>query len=490
MNRKLSSLIISTVLVGSLLSCNSDSEYYGTTDYTTSTMVTAFSLKANSKILSDLDSVFFSIDLVNRQIYNADSLPFGTDVSRLLVSITTPNSATLSIDMPSRYSGRDTIINLTDDPNDSINFAGRPVYLQVEAPNGITIAHYTVKVNVHQVKADSLTWSKTDRGILPTTIPSPTAQRAVRFGSKLLSMTGTSRRTTLAETSNPYDYSSWVENTVTLPEGADINTFTATDDALYIVCADGSLYRAEDESLQWTEVEPAGSGWTHLYGGFGDDAVGVKGSDWATYPSGKSGSIASLGADFPVKQTSQLVTYSSDWNIHPQALMGGGVTESGDLTGATWAFDGDGWFRLSSANGVRELPASEGYTIFPYFNYLTSTNFVVTQRAVWIAIGYECDSAGDLSSTVYVSQDNGISWYVGADNLQLPEEVEPRYCAQAFVCTHTIDESRAVKPITEWDVDYVYLFGGKYFDNYDLQTKVRNELWRGVIERMTFKPLQ
>lgn len=475
-----------------LASCvnDSDSTEYGATDYSTCTLVTGFSLSANRKIMDDLDSVFFSIDLVNRRIYNADSLPCGTDVSRLIINVTVPNEATLKVDMPSRFSGQDTIINLTDNPKDSINFAGRPVYLQVTAPNTNTIAHYTVEVNVHKVEPDSLTWSKSDRGNLPTTIANPTAQRTVRFGSDLLCLTGSARRTTLSTTSTPFDFSSWVEKDVVLPTGADINTFSATTDGLYIVCTDGSLHRADDATMDWTEVEPAGSGWTHLYGGFADKVVGVRGSDWATYPAGASGSLDALGADFPVKQTSQLVSYSSDWDIHAQALMAGGVTASGSHTGTCWGFDGTAWFRLSSTNGVRTLPASEGYTIFPYFNYLTSTNFVVTKRAVWLAIGYFRDSAGAISSKVYISQDNGISWNLAPDNLQLPDDIAPRYQAQAFVCAHTITASRAIKPITEWDADYVYLFGGYYFDSYDEQTKLRNQLWRGLIERMAFKPLQ
>ncbi|MDE7387997.1 MAG: hypothetical protein K2M97_01950, partial [Muribaculaceae bacterium] len=187
--------------------------------------------------------------------------------------------------------------------------------------------------------------------------------------------------------------------------------------------------------------------------------------------------------------------YSSDWSLEPQAIMVGGVTASGNTTGAVWGFDGQNWFRFSSTNGTRALPDdADGYTVFPYFTYRTSnTNFSVTKRSTWIAIGHF--TATDRRSTwsrVYTSQDNGISWIEAPVNLQLPAGMTPFYCAQAYVIPHTITDNmlRAIKPITEWDADYVYIFGGRYFDTYDRQTKLRNQMWRAVIERMTFKPLQ
>ena len=65
-------------------SCNSDSDSSDSEVIYGSTQVKSFKLKANSNVLSGLDSVFFSIDLVNAQIYNADSLPFGTKTDKLV----------------------------------------------------------------------------------------------------------------------------------------------------------------------------------------------------------------------------------------------------------------------------------------------------------------------------------------------------------------------------------------------------------------------
>lgn len=92
MNRKFPFFIILALLLGVFQACNSDddNEEYTAETYVSAgnTAITAFSLAKNDSVLPYLDSVYFSIDLTTAQIFNADSLPCGTDVSRLIVNIT------------------------------------------------------------------------------------------------------------------------------------------------------------------------------------------------------------------------------------------------------------------------------------------------------------------------------------------------------------------------------------------------------------------
>ncbi|MDE5840878.1 MAG: hypothetical protein K2H49_08160, partial [Muribaculaceae bacterium] len=70
------------LLIAGVSSCNKATE---TTEElympASSVAVTAFSLKPKSGSKVKLDSVFFSIDLNKGVIFNADSLPVGTDVT-------------------------------------------------------------------------------------------------------------------------------------------------------------------------------------------------------------------------------------------------------------------------------------------------------------------------------------------------------------------------------------------------------------------------
>ena len=51
------------------------------------TLVSAFSLAENDSVIADLDSLHFTIDVDNRLIYNADSLPKDTKINRLVANI-------------------------------------------------------------------------------------------------------------------------------------------------------------------------------------------------------------------------------------------------------------------------------------------------------------------------------------------------------------------------------------------------------------------
>ena len=136
----------------------------------------------------------------------------------------------------------------------------------------------------------------------------------------------------------------------------------------------------------------------------------------------------------------------------------------------------------------------------------------VTELPVLIAMGGE--NASGLNKKVYVSRNSGIDWKEGDELLQLPKYILPRTQAQAIVVDQPVEmsrtsmsswksyqsvplpgwwkiaseawyESRAVAPITEWDVPYIYLFGG-----YDGNGELYDSVWRGVINRLVFKPLQ
>lgn len=130
--------------------------------------ITAFSVsKANRTITTEssdgtittttstytASSYKFVIDQLNHEIYNPDSLPAGTNPSRLLCSITTyHNSVALFKDLREE----DTWFYYSS--TDSIDFSS-PRQVRVFSSDGTGYTDYTIKVNVHQEKADKFVWS-------------------------------------------------------------------------------------------------------------------------------------------------------------------------------------------------------------------------------------------------------------------------------------------------------------------------------------------
>ena len=99
MSKYLLVLSLMTVMVLFSTSCNSksDEEEEGQNVSYTSTVISSFALVEDDEVLRDLETVYFTIDLNNALIYNAQPLPKGTDVSSLAVTIGTGVLSAISI---------------------------------------------------------------------------------------------------------------------------------------------------------------------------------------------------------------------------------------------------------------------------------------------------------------------------------------------------------------------------------------------------------
>lgn len=156
----------------SLVSCldTNDGDYV----YTDDSAVTAFSVTSAKKAVhvkasNGADSVYttsvklsaykFVIDQQRCVIYNPDSLPYGVDPTKLLVSANSLNSGSLVL--KSMTSDSLSYLSTTD----SLDFS-KPRELQVYSLSGAAVRKYEVRVNVHQEPADQFNWTK---------LPNPTA---------------------------------------------------------------------------------------------------------------------------------------------------------------------------------------------------------------------------------------------------------------------------------------------------------------------------
>ena len=103
----------------------------------------------------------------------------------------------------------------------------------------------------------------------------------------------------------------------------------------------------------------------------------------------------------------------------------------------------------------------------------------------------------------------GLNWKLADDLMQLPEYIPNMGGAQALVFDRTMTarstsgwveypskslpywwkisnpiNSRASQNTNTWECPYIYLFGG-----YDENGNLYNTIWRGVINRLSFKPV-
>lgn len=468
--------------------------------------ISSFSLAKDDSILRSLDSVYFSIDMIDAKIYNADSLPKGTDISRFIVNVSAPAASSIELSFKSRFTGNDTTVNITENPGDSINFAAGTVKMTVTSYNGQAKRDYDINVLVHTIDADTLYWDQLQQVSFPK---AATAQKTVMYAGKPHTLlTATDGKYYLCSTDSPESYDSWTTNTSAVPAGADINTFSATDNSLYIATTAGALYKSTD-GRSWTST---GASMHCVYGGYGDTLLGARhdsdGWKHVTYPASTERAVA---ADCPVSGTSQLIIYQTKWSSSDLAIMVGGKDSSNRYSGEAWAYDGTRWDRISTT-GIDER---QGVALFPYSTpRLSSNSWTVTEQSALLAMGgeYETENGIEASNKVYISYDFGITWKEADSYLQFPKDYPGFSSAQAFVIDYTLtsrstfgngawtdltprsipvwaapvalDRSRVSKPITSWECPYIFLFGGMKADG-----SLLPHVTRGVINRFTFKPL-
>lgn len=487
--RKIALFAVAMPVLTGFFACNTKID--NDTPTATSVAVKSFSLAADDSVLANLDSVFFSIDLVKGLIFNADSLPYGTDVSRLVPVITMLETASSLELTETSADGKETTHNYLYNSTDTIDFTN-PVKLHVVSYNGEFEMDYTIKVNVHKMVSDSLNFAKNHKTTLPGNIADPKQQKTVRTSDKFFTLItdGNSYSlATCAPTNAPLNapqmwLDEWTNQTLTFSFTPEVETFAATDDALYILSDAGDLYESTDEGASWSAT---GINWQYIYGTYDTEVLGLTEQNGYLYvQSYPSENLYAHPAEMPVCGTSVPVSYTFPMSRAPQIVIIGGEKADGTLSGATWGFDGNEWSEISA----RPLPSAlSGVSVAMYATFEISGSWVATERPTLVAFG-GIDAAGKPSPSVFISTDFGVNWVPAADEMQLPSFIPPFYNAQVYAVDSTYDGSlrlarRISKPTEQWDCPYLYIFGGL-----DKNGTLQNSIWRGVINRMSFRPIE
>lgn len=459
-----------------------------------------FNLKADSKVLSKLDTVFFSIDLKNGVIFNADSLPKGTKINKLIPVITfLTDMSEATIVMEDGEAKKDTVNYLTN-ATDTIDFT-KKVTLNVTAADGVNKYSYRIKVNVHEQVPDSMTWDKIAVSKLPSRLPDPVMQKSVALDDKVVSLIKENDNTlTLSTTASLYD-ANWQKQRLELPFEPDLQSLEATSSSLYMLADDGRLFASAD-GVTWTDTKEV---WASIIGPYLDSMLGIKetgsGLRHCHYPASTLIADTDVDPDFPISGRSAFKTISSKWTPYPTGFFVGGVKPSGELSADTWGFDGTRRTVISNEG----LSPVEGATLVKYVVYrATGKPFTDKAYDAWLLIGGK-DSDSKYYRTPLVSHDNGVTWSAGSTLMQLPGFLPDLAYADGIVIAtplkadladgwkktralgsgnwSELDYTTEGTEIT-WQCPYIYLIGGN--TNAGI---LSDAIWRGVLARLEFTPI-
>lgn len=482
-------------------SCNSESTTVLPYVEASSVAVNGFSLKADKKIVSGLDSVFFSIDLERGLIFNADSLPKGTKTTALIPIISLPSSvikATITMDGGTHRTGSVDYLKNTDD---SIDFSGR-VALELISAEGNSKT-YQIKVNVHQADPDTLWWGETAISTLPSRLSSPKEQRTVDTGTySVASLIQESDDSYTFATSDDAFTGVWTKQQITLPFTPQVRTLTYCDGKFYMLAADGTLATSDTGYDNWLLSEQLP--WRNILGAYNGSIIGITDNsgtlEFVSYPAGAVS--GQLPDGFPVEGYSNTLTLTSKWWQKPMILVYGGKDAIGNYSANVWAYDGYKWAVIS--NG--DLPALSGAAIIPYFAFSKGKqSWTFNEYSILMMLGGQ-DKDGNANKSMYISYDNGVCWQKASDELQLPAFIPGMHDLDAIVASTPMTGdfepkgwSDAITPAlppmsrinystdgykVNWDCPFIYLYGGRNDSG-----ALYNSVWRGVIRRLTFTPL-
>lgn len=362
----------------------------------------------------------FTIDQQKGLIYNNDSLPLGTDITHVLVSLTADGSVYYKTDSGSvAYAA-----------SDSINFT-KPVVFTIYSTDGLYSRNYTVSVNVRTQKPDSLLW----QGMLGSNFQGDkfSHHKAVAFNNRIYVFGSKTSGGQVCVTSTAQtDGVTWTALQPLqggIASTADYSSVTLFLNKLYIL-ADGKLYNSAD-GLTWSSVATnmtlstliaasyTGSVMPAMWAVSGSHIVGAAdGENFSTYES--------LPTGFPTSSLSGLCyPLHANPNIDRYFVVG----LSNDL-----ANQGSVWSRLSTESDWSQYTGDESNPYYcPRLNNLTVIRY---NAQLWAfgGAGYSIQDSANVAAfeAFYISTDNGVTWKKSTEGIMFPSNFKGR--SDAFSC--------------------------------------------------------
>ncbi len=393
----------------------------------------------------------FTIDQVNRLIFNRDSLPVGSDtiIDKILID-------TMLVAGWVSTGVTDTLFNI----NDSVDL--RPAMnndtgmkFKVHAADGYSMREYTLKVNVHLQDPDLLAWTQMKDDLF-TGMVNKGKQNAIVLNGNL--WVYTSNTTAYSTSTLPTDYA-WSPATVNgLPEDARLSTLVAHQGALYLTSADKQVYTSKN-GTDWSAVSTLGNNVITLISGFTDRLTGIVEVDGKAYFNvtkdglvweGDNASLEAVPDGFPTERIASTLSHTG--NGIEKVVLVGMPQASTQVTVPWFSLDGYKWADLANTTYNMSCPG----LLNPFIMYYADKFY----------------SFGDKLNTIY-SSITGIAWEEADKKFQFPEALSYRGNFSVLM-EPTTDKNAA--PEERRDFIWV-IFGGN---------GIPNEVWRGRLNKLGF----
>lgn len=390
----------------------------------------------------------FYIDQEKGLIYNADSLPVGTDAAKLLCSYATKNNGYVLIQNVKGDSVK--YLSATDTTDFTL-----PRKLEVISSDGTARRDYIVKVNVHKEQADSFVWKS--QAFNPG-LAAMTRMKAVTLGNRIVVL-GSNGEGTYAYTSADNDGKTWAKADITM--GADsYNSAAVMGSTLYVL--DNGMLKASADGMTFNDIcaAPAckqlvGASKTELYAIGTDGRMLVSADQGHTWNADKLDDSADLlpATDWASACTTFAYADSTDYML----LAGSRSVTSypADRNATVWS-------------KIVEYTAFKEQTPWSYITFDDRSYYPLPRLSSLVILPYDkkflafggqgigaCDNAA--YSGIYESCDGGLTWKA----------------SETYVFPATFDKAVPAVAATVDKDNHIWLICGQ-----------SGQVWRGQLNRM------
>lgn len=194
----------------------------------------------------------FTIDQVSRLIYLRDSLPFGSRIDKMPITITSAGAYGVLLEDDGNGGERETIWSSTD----SLDLT-EPVRIKVYASDEVSARVYTIKVAVHRVEPDSLVWHKVSDSFSSGAVTGLT--RTVVLGDELVTLAETDDGVAVYKNNWRNPSAQWSETLLGADmAGAVVGSAQVFGGQILMVDAAGKVMASLD-GISWSETALGGS---------------------------------------------------------------------------------------------------------------------------------------------------------------------------------------------------------------------------------------
>ena len=333
----------------------------------------------------DFASVGFTIDQVNGLVYNNDSLPYCTDLSKVVTTMTVDGAAGIYVDSTETYDYYAS--------TDSTDFT-TPRKFRIYSEGGTYHKDYLISVNAHQVDPDLMVWEKSAAvaGLVPYC--------AVELQGKM-NLFGKVGAKAVVASSVIGEPVSWACSDMTgLPDNANLSNVHAYNKALYVV-ADSAVFTSVD-AVNWS-LSATIPGVVAIIGSSSNELLVATETEWLCSRDGATFETkGTLPENFPLYGLS-IASYPMAHNSDIVRYMLFGYSTSAKAgEPCVWSrLSTEGqWVNYNNAENQYPCPALKGLSIVRYDNFFYALGGSGTAEGVRVK----------AFESFYVSRDNGIIW--------------------------------------------------------------------------------